>query len=145
MAKVMEHTGATLHGREAFMRLAGRLRYQQMEGRHFVVGGGRAVEYDTAPECYTVVETHAAANRRKRDTGRSQAAEARRVAQDLPAGAVYDSYGQQIGVGDTVEFEQTPGLRRCGKVAEIGPRSIAIDTTEGNTYRREATHCRRQA
>ena len=55
----------------------------------------------------------------------------------------FDASGAPIAVGDAVEFEQSPGLRRCGKVAEIGPRSIAIDTEGGDTYRRAAADCRR--
>lgn len=138
MAKLNEYAGATLHGRgKAFMRLGGRVRYQQMEGRHFVVGGGKAIEYATAPECYEHVETLAREARDRRLASKAQQAAANRAAPE-PTTPALDRHGKAFGVGDEVEFEKAPGIKSCGRVGEIGPRSIGIDCEGGERYRRAA-------
>jgi hypothetical protein len=142
MGQIMVHTGSVLQGKGgAFMRLGGKLRYQQMNGRHFVVGNLRAVEYDTAPECYEHVEQAATTRKGSRDQARIVAAAAARAAIDAAAMAA-DARGIPIKVGDRVRFACTPTTQLgaapfwVGRVAEIGGRSVAIDTDDGNTYRR---------
>ena len=146
MAIVREVKGDVLHAArgKGFMRLAGRSRYQYMEGGHYVVGGGKAVQYDTDRECFAHVERVQREAKERAAAKRASQGAANRAADVAHEAAAPVAVGG-IAVGARVEFEIRPGLRGCGVVGEIGARSVAIDTDDGARYRRAASDCKRVA
>jgi hypothetical protein len=118
----------------AFMLTRGQPRYQQLNGRHYVVGRGMATELSTVVEAYAWRDRLLAAEKAKREATRPVV---------LPQGAhAPEAAARGIAVGDVVEFEIQPGLQGRGRVGEIGAKSLAIDADDGNRYRRAAKDVR---
>lgn len=120
----------------AYMLTRGEHRVQQINGRVFVVGRGKATEFDgkmALREACAYRDLLRGREAEAKATERAWQAEAREK-EGKGAEARADAAG--VGVGARVSFEITPGVRTIGTVAEIGPRSLAIDAADGTRYRR---------
>jgi len=110
----------------AFMLTRGEPRYQQMNGRHYVVGRGAAYEHPTAVDACKhrdeLLNAERAARRGRKDAARAAYLDAPPVQTDLK-------------VGDRVYFTEA-GRRTEGRVAEIGRRAISVLDDAGNTWLR---------
>lgn len=131
-----------------FMVTRGAPRYQYLEGRHYVVGRGKAHECKTIAEAYALRDKllgdEAVARRAKGVIARKPPqADAARVV-SAPAAPAAPVAPGQVGVGSRVVFA-IAGVLQGGVVEEIGPRSLGITGDDGATYRRARGDVRLQA